>query len=174
MTNSNPLKAFVKRITTLFPQEKILSDHRKKEECEKQKYIRLNFFLLTAALEDEKKDEKKRCLSSLFSIFNPDVLALKNPDFLEMIKQADSCCTRQDLHLFPFKQFFLRNEFAMRQVIEWRLSKYIKSKEQLDAFVKVMKETPPDVFRHHLVTLITEEGPKWREEIDAKMSLSTK
>lgn len=56
----------------------------------------------------------------------------------------------------------------MRRVIEWRLSKYIKSKDQLKDFVEKMKEIPPDTFRRHLVTLIDEEAQEESPEDSEK------
>jgi len=158
MNNRKTLQNSASRITSLFSTKEKKED-RVKSVHERQKYMRLNFLLLTAVLKEAKNNqkEKEKRTFSFFPLFTSKILSSDNPHLIEITKQAHSCCTRQDLHLFPFKQFFLRNEFTMRRVIEWRLSKYIKSKDQLKSFVEVMKETPPDSFRRHLVTLIDQD-----------------
>ena len=158
MNESNTLKLSAHRISFLFSSKK-KGEKKKAPSLKHQKYMRLNFLLLNVFLENSKKREltsSKEALS-FFPFFTDQVLLSNNPHLIEIVKQAHSCCIKQDFHLFPFKQFCLRNEFTFHKVIEWRLSKYIKSKEKLMRFVKIMKETPPDAFRHHLVTLLKKE-----------------
>lgn len=158
MKDRKALKGSASRITSLF-SSKGRNEEEKKDFRERQKYMRLNFLILSALLKDAKKNlkESEKKSFSFFPLFTSKIMNSDNPHLLEITKQAHLCCISQDHYLFPFQQFFLRNEFTMRRVIEWRLSKYIKSKDQLKNLVEVMKETPPDTFRRHLVTLIDEE-----------------
>jgi len=171
MNDRKALKGSASRITSIF-SSKDKGEEEKETLRDRQKYMRLNFLMLSSVLKEAKKNlkEQGKRSFSFFPLFTSKILKSENPHLLEITKQAHSCCINQDHHLFPFKQFFLRNEFTMRRVIEWRLSKYIKSKDQLKDFVEVMKETPPDTFRRHLVTLIDqeekEEGELTKEEIE--------
>lgn len=165
MKEKNALKNSVGRIASLFLSKEKKADKQEKKN-EKQKYMRLNFILLNAAFNAAKKNKKdfEKQKISFSPLFTPDIMDSDNPHLVEITKQAHRCCTKQDLHLFPFKQFFLRNEFTMKRVIEWRLSKYIKGKDQLKSIVEIMKQTPPDIFSGHLVTLINQDG-----EVEAKL-----
>lgn len=173
MNDKCTLKGSVERITSLFSSKKG-KEESKKTPLEKQKYMRLNFLFLTTLIKETKKYQEGKRETSFFPLFTAKILNSKNPHLIEITKQAYSCCNQQDLHFFPFKQFFLCNEFAMRQIIEWRLSKYIRSKDNLRLFVEVMQETPPDTFRHHFITLINQENEKEKDLTEEQLNKTEK
>ena len=115
--------------------------------------MRLNFFLLTHALDYIQKGGSKKSLSS----FTKKILSSDNKNVNEIVKQANSCCSKQDLQLLSYKQFFLRNEFEMRRVIEWRLSKYIKEEDKICTLLRRIKESTPEAFKRHLITLLNDD-----------------
>ncbi len=144
MKNRKPLKSSTSRISKLF------SPKETKEIKTKRAYMRLNFLQLTRVFNSLKKEEG----TYVSPLFTSNILSSDNPHLIEMTKQAHSCSRKQDLHLFSLKQFSLRNEFAMKRVIEWHLAEYMKSKEQMSAFIEIMKEASPETFRKHLFTLL--------------------
>ncbi len=158
MTESNTLGLSANRISSFFTSKK-KEEKKKNFALKKQKYMRLNFLLLNAFLENSKKTKFTRPKGSLsfFPLFTNRILFSENPHLIKIVKQAYCCCIKQDFYLFPFKQFCLRHELTFHKVIEWRLSRYIKNKEKLNYFVKIMKEVSPDLFRYHLVTLLGKE-----------------
>jgi hypothetical protein len=162
MTDDKTLKEAAEKIGSLFSsseKKSLLS----KEELMKS-YMRLNLLLLEALFNQkiEKKEEKK---TSPF--FTSKILSSQNPHLIALVKQAYFSSKEAHFLLWPRKQSLLQSELSMKKVIEWRLSKYMKSQEQLEKFVEIMQKTPPDTFRYHLVTLLkeTEEEPSVEDEI---------
>lgn len=157
MDESALIKTLTERITTLFSS----GEKDQKQPAvgrERQRYMRLNFFLLSSFLTRPSRREKTKRPFSPFSFFTSNILNSDNPHLVEIIKQAQRC-SQKDLGLFlPLRQLPLKSELTMRRVIQWHLSKFIKSEGQLKAFVEMMKRTPPDVFRSHLITLIGQRG----------------
>lgn len=161
MKNKNNLKYAARRISTLF----VFKEEVKNNTLKKQNYMRINFLLFSVFLKTSNKNEKGRKEHTFifFPFLTSKVLNSQSSPFFEIVEQVWICCTKQDLHLFPFKQFFLRNKFDMQQVIEWRLSKSMKSKKQLSSLAEVMKATPSDAFRRRFVTLI-DQNKKEKEK----------
>jgi len=161
MKEGHFLKNASSRIASLFSSKqdtaKTPSSHRKQSPC-----MQLNFFVLNELLSAAKKEEceKKNRSFTFFPLFTTEMLESTNPHLSAMISQARRCCSKQDLHLFPYKQFFLRNELLMRRVIEWRLSRYLKNPKQIEHFTAVLSKSSSEAFRGHLITLIRDEEPK--------------
>jgi len=150
MSKNPKLKHYSQRIASLFSVKR--NPVRPKGRSS-PKFMRLNFFLLSAALEHIKGESSRKGPS----LFTKKILTSDNKHLSEIVKQADSCCSRQDLHLMSYKQFSLRDEFSMKRVIEWKLSKYMRGEEQIRSFIQKMKESTPAAFRRHLITLLNEE-----------------
>lgn len=156
-------KQFTQKVASIFsnkeaPQEKKSESH--------QKFTRLNYFLLTRALEHIHKGSTP----SSSSLFTKKILTSKNENLAEMVKHAESARAKQDIHLMSYKQFLLRDELEMKRVIEWKLSKYIKEEEQIRTFIKKMKDSSPESFRRHLITLLSEKNKEFsQEELDKEL-----
>jgi len=157
MSKDPKLQQYAQRISSVFSVKKT-PEKSKKSTC--QKYMRLNFFLLTHALEYIHRGNPIKSSS----LFTKKVLASDNKHLDELMKHAESCCSKQDLHLMSYKQFFVRNQFALKRVIEWKLSKYFKEEKQIRSFIEKMKESSPESFKRHLITLLSEEAKGFSQE----------
>lgn len=157
MSKDSKLKQFAQRIASVFSSKE---PPQKSEKNTPQRYMRLNFFLLNHALDHIQKGNSIKSQS----LFTKKILASDNKHLSEIVKQAESCCSRQDLHLMSYKQFFLRNEFAMKQVIEWKLSRYIKEEEKIRTFIEKVKGASPEAFKRHLITLLNQEKTDFSQE----------
>lgn len=155
MNTERELVAAADKVTSLFTFSEGKRSLAQRNRSRHQHFMRLNFILLTHFMKQvHKKSDVKEHEFSFFPLFTSKILASENAHLVEITKQAESCCSKQDFHLMPYKQFLLRNELTFKRVIEWKLSKYVKTKSQLDALYSKMKESSPDVFKRHLVTLI--------------------
>lgn len=154
-----------KKITNIFSTNEKKTDSKEGMFYKEQKYIHLNFLFLSAFLAPSKgKDKSKNAKPRRFSSSSSD------KHFMSIVEQAYACCSKADLHLFPFKQFFLKNEFAMKRIIEWKLSKYIQEKKKLNELIDRMKY-PPDIFRHHLITLLKHNEVVPEESVEELMEM---
>ena len=143
-----------------FTLEKIRSIFTTKNASKEEKKplkihaMQLKFFLLHAALKHIQKGNSKKPLS----LFTMKILSSKSEHFAALIRQAEKACSKQDIELFSYKEFFCRYQFALRRAVQWKMSKYIKTQEEAKALIQKMKECSPDAFKRHLVTLLKEEG----------------
>ncbi len=126
---------------------------KKEKRAIKSDIMRLNSFLLHAAMKHMSQGGSKKARS----LFTTKILSSKNRHLSALVKQAEAACVHQDLELFFYKQFFCRNGLALRRVIQWKFSKYIKTRQEANALLNAMKETSPETFKRHLVTLLSEE-----------------
>lgn len=139
--------------------EKISSIFKGKQETEKSQkgfqtpVVHLNFFLLSAAFKKIQNGLSRKPLS----LFTTKIINSKNKHFQALIQQAERVCSGQDLELFSYKAFYSENHFALRRAVQWKFSKYIKSKEEAMDLVSKMKTSSPEVFKRHLITLLKEE-----------------
>ena len=157
MTKDSKLKNSALRITSVF------SNQEKPQEKQKQtskECMQINFFLFTHALDYIQKGHSNKTSP----LFTKKILASDNEHLSEIVKQAQSCCLKQDIHLMSYKQFFLRNEFSMKKVIEWKLSHYLNGKKQIQSFINKMKTSSPGVFKRHLITLLNLSEKKFSQE----------
>ena len=116
--------------------------------------VHLNFFLLNAALKHIQTGISKKPLS----LFTTKILTSRSKHLEALIKQSESVCSKQDIELFSYKEFFSRNQLALRRAVQWNLPKYIKTNEQAEILIRKMKETNSESFRNHLITLLEEEN----------------
>lgn len=149
-------KQFAQKVASVFSKKE--APLEKSEP--RQKFTRLNYFLLTHALEHIQKGSS----TNSSSLFTKKILTSKNENLAEMVKHAESARAKQDIHLMSYKQFFLRDELEMKRVIEWKLSKYIKEEEQIRTFIKKLKDSSPENFRRHLITLLSEKNKEFSQE----------
>ena len=139
------------RIRSIFKVDRSV---KKEKRAIKSEVMRLNSFLLHAAMKQVQKKPSKKPLP----LFTTKILSSKNKHLSALVKQAESACAHQDIELLFYKQFFHRNGFALRQVIQWKFSKYIKTQQEANALLDTMKEASPETFKRHLITLLSEEG----------------
>ncbi|MCB1115308.1 MAG: hypothetical protein KDK71_02465 [Chlamydiia bacterium] len=150
MTKDSTFKDALKRIAAVFTGKR----EPKKEKTESAiAAMRLNFFLLSAAF---KKVQNKPSLKP-FPLFTAEIINSKNKHFDALIAQAQKVCSNQDLELFSYKAFYSENHFALRRAVQWKFAKYIKSQEEASALLAKMKNSSPEAFKRHLITLLKEE-----------------
>lgn len=157
MTKDSKLTSSALRITSVFSHQK---KPQEKQERASKECMRINFFLFTHALDYIQKGYSNKTLP----LFTKEILSSSNKNLGEIVKQAQSCCSKQDLHLMSYKQLFLRNEFALRKIMEWKLSKYLKGRKQIESFIDKMKESSPSVFKRHLITFLNVTKKEFSEK----------
>lgn len=150
-------RQFAQKVASVFFKKEAPKETKSES---RQKYTRLNYFLLTHALEHIQKGSS----NTSSPLFTKKILTSKNENLAEMVKHAESARAKQDIHLMSYKQFFLRDELEMKRVIEWKLSKYIKEEEQIRTFIQKMKESSSDNFKRHLITLLSEKEKEVSQE----------
>ena len=82
----------------------------------------LNFFLLKASLNHIQTGNSKKPLS----LFTTKILNSKNKHFAALIKQAEKVCSKQDIELFSYKEFFYRNQMSLRLLFSGNLESTLK------------------------------------------------
>jgi hypothetical protein len=127
---------------------------KKREKPLKAPAMHLNFFLLNAVLKHIQTGISKKPLS----LFTTKILNSKSKNLEALIKQSESVCSKQDIELFSYKEFFSRNQLALRNAVQWNLPKYIKTKEQAETLINKMKEATPESFKQHLIILLHAEN----------------
>ena len=145
------LKESLDRIASIFKGKKETGDEKKELHIP---VVQLNFFLLNAAFKMIQKEELRKPLS----LFTTKILNSKSKHFEALIKQAEAVCSKQDIELFSYKEFYSQNHFALRRAVQWKFSKYIKSKQEAAVLINKMKEASPEAFKRHLITLLKDEG----------------
>ncbi len=143
-------KESLERIASIFTKK---GEARKREKSLNTPVVHLNFFLLNAAFKKIQKGKSKKNLS----LFTTKILNSKSKHFAALIKQAESICSKQDIELFSYKEFYSQNYFVLRRAVQWNFSKYIKSKREAAALINKMKEASPEAFKRHLITLLKDE-----------------
>ncbi len=147
----NNLKKFtLEKIRLIFTTKR---SSNREEKPFKAPAMHLNFFLLNAVLKHIQTGISKKPLS----LFTTKILNSKSKHFKALIKQAESACSKQDIELFSYKEFFSRNQFALRCAVQWNLPKYIKTNEQAEILINKMKKATPESFKQHLITLLHKE-----------------
>lgn len=144
------IKESLDRIASIFKGKK---EVKKEGKAFHSSVVRLNFFLLNAAIKMIQKGEYKKPLS----LFTTKILSSKSKHFEALIKQAEAVCSKQDIELFSYKEFYSQNHFSLPRVVQWKFSKYIKSKQEAAALINKMRESSPEAFKRHLVTLLKDE-----------------
>lgn len=145
--------------------EKISSIFKGKQETEnshkelRTPVVHLNFFLLSAAFKKIQKGLPQKPLS----LFTTKIINSKNKHFQALIQQAERVCSKQDLELFSYKAFYSENHFALRRAVQWKFAKYIKTKQEAIDLIAKMKNSSPEAFRRHLITLLKDEDLTPRE-----------
>lgn len=150
MGKESKLKEPLRRIESLFKTKRDAKEEKKEMRAS---VVRLNFFLLSAAFKKIQKGKPQKPLS----LFTTKILNSKNKHFSALIKQAETICSRQDIELFSYKEFYSQNHFALRHAVQWKFSKYIKNKQEAVALINKMKEDSPEAFKRHLITLLKDE-----------------
>lgn len=150
MGKESKLKQSLEKITSIFKG--------KREPAQEEKELRtpvvhLNFFLLSAAFKKIQKGLPNKPLS----LFTTKIINSQNKHFEALIQQAEKICSKQDLELFSYKAFYSENHFALRRAVQWKFSKYIKSKEEAMELLSKMKRSSPEAFKRHLITLLKDE-----------------
>ena len=146
------LKKFtLEKIRSIFTTKR---SSKKKEKSLKAPAMHLNFFLLNAVLKHIQTGISKKPLS----LFTTKILNSKSKHLEALVKQAESVCSKQDIELFSYKEFFSRNQLALRHAVQWNLPKYIKTKEQAETLINKMKEATPESFKQHLITFLHAEN----------------
>jgi len=146
------LKKFtLEKIRSIFTTKR---SSKEREKPLKAPAMQLNFLLLNAALKHIQTGISKKPLS----LFTTKILNSKSKHLEALIKQAQSVCSKQDIELFSYKEFFSRNQLALRHAVQWNLPKYIKTKEQAETLINKMKKATPESFKQHLITLLHEEN----------------
>lgn len=146
------LKKFtLEKIRSIFTSK---SSSKEKKESLKAPAMHLNFFLLNAVLKHIQTGISKKPLS----LFTTKILNSKSKHLEALIKQAESVCSKQDIELFSYKEFFTRNQLALRHAVQWNLPKYIKTKEQAETLINKMKKATPESFKQHLITFLHAEN----------------
>ncbi|MCB1107925.1 MAG: hypothetical protein KDK76_07515, partial [Chlamydiia bacterium] len=153
---SHPKNELLKRVRSIFSLQ---NSSKKEEKPLKGHAQRLNFFLLNAALKYIQKGNREKPLS----LFTSKILNSKSHHFEALIKQAESVCSKQDIELFSYKEFFSRNQFALRRAVQWKFSKYLKTNEEVKALIHKMNESSPETFKKHLITLLKGEDLSMEE-----------
>lgn len=166
MIKNSKIKSSIGQIASIFKTKRTV---KKEEKVLKTHAMRMNFFLLNAAIKHIEKGNLKKPLS----LFTTRILTSKSKHFGALIEQMESVCSHQDIELFSYKEFYCRNQLALHRAIEWKFSKYIKSKEDLVTLIHKMKESSPETFKNHLITLLKEESfPS--EELDEEINAFNK
>ncbi|QVL56951.1 MAG: hypothetical protein KFB93_06075 [Simkaniaceae bacterium] len=150
MGKESKFKGSLDRISSIFKGKKETKGEDKELHIP---VVRLNFFLLNAAFKMIQKGESKKPLS----LFTTKILNSRSEHFAALIKQAESVCSKQDIELFSYKEFYSQNHFSLRRAVQWKFSKYIKSKQEAAALINKMKESSPEAFKRHLITLLKDE-----------------
>lgn len=139
--------------------EKIAHIFKGKQETEKPNkelripVVHLNFFLLNAALKKIQRGLPQKPLS----LFTTKIINSKNEHFKALINQAQRVCLKQDLELLSYKAFYSENHFALRRAVQWKFAKYIKTKQEAIDLLSKMKNSSPEAFKRHLITLLKDE-----------------
>lgn len=150
MAKESKLKESLERIGSLFNTKRETNKEKKEMRAS---VVRLNFFLLNAAFKKIQKGKPRKPLS----LFTTKILNSKNKHFSALIKQAEAICSKQDIELFSYKEFYSQSHFALRCAVQWKFSKYIKNKQEAAALINKMKEASPEAFKRHLITLLKDE-----------------
>lgn len=150
MGKESMLKGSLDRIASIFKTKSETNEEKKEMRAS---VVRLNFFLLNAAFKKIQKGNSQKPLS----LFTTKILNSKNMHFSALIKQAEAICSKQDIELFSYKEFYSQSHFALRRAVQWKFSKYIKNKQEAAALINKMKEASPEAFKRHLITLLKDE-----------------
>lgn len=150
MGKEKKLRGSLESIVSIF---KIKRELKKESKAMHTSVVRLNFFLLNAAFKKIQKGKSKKTLS----LFTTEILSSKSEHLKALIKQAEAVCSKQDIELFSYKEFYSQNHFALRRAVQWNFSKYIKNKQEAALLINKMKEVSPESFKRHLITLLKDE-----------------
>lgn len=140
--------------------EKIKSIFKSKKASEQDQQPRkvhamqLKLFLLQAALKHIQKGDSKKPLS----LFTTKILSSKSKHLDALVRHAELVSSKGDIELFSYKEFFCRNQFALRRAVQWKMAKYVRTQDEATQLIKKMQESTPESFRKHLVTLLEGEG----------------
>lgn len=95
MNDRKALRGSASRITSVF-SSKDKGGEEKETLRDRQKYMRLNFLMLSTVLKEAKKNlkEKEKKTFSFFPLFTSKIMESENPHLLEITKQAHSCCIK--------------------------------------------------------------------------------
>lgn len=122
-------------------------------------FTRLNFILSKDFIKELQKLKKsKKRTYALSSFFKADFHAKKYKNFIKTMKEAQNCCTNQDLHLMQHRQFLIRKGLFSKKIMDWKLLRQVISRKQIDHFHIKTKHSPSIAFKKYLIKRIELQG----------------
>lgn len=100
--------------------------------------------------EFQKLKKYKKRTYALYSLFKSDFLK-QYCHFDKSIKETQSCCRNQDLHLMRHRQFLLRKKLFSKKIIDWKLLTQVISRERIDYFHIKSKQFSSISFKNYLI-----------------------
>ena len=111
-------------------------------------FSRLNFDHFIKEFQKLKKSKKRTY--ALYSLLKSDFLK-QYSRFEKSIKETQSCCTNQDLHLMRYRQFLLRKKLFSKKIMGWKLSTQVISREKIDYLNTKSKQFPCISFKNYKI-----------------------
>ena len=146
------LKKFtLEKVRSIFTSKR---SSKKEHKPLKAPVMHLNFSLFNAALKQIQMGISKKPLF----LFTTKIINSKSKYFISLIKQAEAVCSKQDIELFSYREFFFRNQFSRRCAVQWNLPKYVGTKGQAETLINKMNEAPPELLKQYLITLLHENN----------------